>query len=100
MLKHDDFLTEIEWCIDQAFEESGKRFLKVQKEKYAFFSDEEKNKKNGVLVEKETLKKMVKFLLEHIFIQCGDKTFQQIIGIPRNQLCSVLGQPIPFRFRI
>jgi hypothetical protein len=88
MLEHKDLLHEINRSIDQAFEEAGKEFINVKKEKYAYFSETKTKSKNEVSIDKATLKNMVKFLVEHVFIQCGDKIFQQIIGIPMGTNCA------------
>jgi hypothetical protein len=55
----------------------------------AVFKDERKlsEKEKGNAISKEKLIEMVDFLIDHIFIKVGNKTFRQKVGIPMGTDC-------------
>ena len=89
MLEHTDLIKELNWCIDEAFSDA-KPYLTLKKitngKTEAFFTD--KNDKKSLNITANELKHMVKYLIDNIYIQCGDKIFRQTIGIPMGTNCA------------
>ena len=69
----------------QAYEGSGKKYLSVYKSKAAWVNNP---KKETAAYKKEELIDMIYYLIDNVYVTCGDSLFRQKIGIPMGTDCA------------
>ena len=83
-----NLLDSISQLISEAYRIRGAKYLIVQGNGTAYWSNTMSTRDHSIT--KDQLVKQIKFLVENIYIQVGDKIFRQTIGIPMGTDCAPL----------
>ena len=84
-IPHKSLKSQMVWVINQCFNESSRKFIKIEKNSANW------TKTRGthtVTWSKQQLICQVKYLIQNIYVTCGDSLFRQVIGIPMGTDCA------------
>lgn len=84
-IPHQKLKSKLSWVIKTAFKSSGKSFISVHKNG-ASWSD--KPKKNTLHLDCNKVIRLLRWLIDNIYVTFGDKCFRQVIGIPMGTDCA------------
>ena len=87
-IPHDLLLDSISQLISEAYRIRGAKYLIVQGDGTAYWSNTMSTRDHSIT--EDQLVKQIKFLVENIYIQVGNKIFRQTIGIPMGTDCAPL----------
>ena len=87
-IPHDLLLDSISQLISEAYRIRGAKYLVVQSDGIAYWSDTVLTREHSIT--EDQLVKLIKFLVDNIYIQVGNKIFRQTIGIPMGTDCAPL----------
>ena len=78
------------WIISEAFRQAknndGSQYLRVS-ENEAKWTNDGYAGNDDLIINVHKCKEMLDFLLDNMYVQCGDKTFKQVVGIPMGTDC-------------
>jgi len=84
-IPHKELRAAMAWVIQKAYQSAGSRFLSVYSKEAKWTN----NPRQGTFaVSAERLKRLLNLLLENVWVVCGQKVFQQKIGIPMGTDCA------------
>ena len=83
-LPHNKLKTALEWVITKCFNASSRKFIRIF-DKYATWS---RTRGKGRAWGKSDLINHINWLVDNIYVICGDKIFRQVIGIPMGTDCA------------
>lgn len=84
-IQHGDLKEAMKCIITEAYDDTKMKFLKLTS-RSAYWT--KKLKKDDLGFSCDRLIEMVNFLIDNIYVQCGDKVFKQNIGIPMGTDCA------------
>ena len=87
-IPHDLLLDSISQLISEAYRIRGAKYLVVQGDGTAYWSNTVLTREHSIT--EDQLVKLIKFLVDNIYIQVGNKIFRQTIGIPMGTDCAPL----------
>ena len=87
-IPHDLLLQSIEQLISEAYRLRGATYLIVKEDGTAYWSNIASSKHHSI--EEARLIEQIKFLVDNIYIQVGNRSFRQTIGIPMGTDCAPL----------
>ena len=87
-IPHSKLKTAIAWTIKKAFLGRGKKYIHVYKTRTCWSDTKMKSDGAGVQVTQKVLLNMVHYLIDNIFVTCGETVFRQAIGIPMGTDCA------------
>lgn len=87
-IPHSKLKDAIAWTIKKAFLGRGKKYINVYKTRTCWSDTKMKSDSAGVQVTQRILLNMVHYLIDNIFVTCGDMVFRQVIGIPMGTDCA------------
>ena len=87
-IPHSELKRAMAWVIKKAFTGQGKKYINVQKTRTCWSDSKMKPREGNWQVTKKELLDMVFYLIDNIYVTCGDKVFRQIIGIPMGTDCA------------
>ena len=85
-IPHTELKKQIKWVIDQAFNNESRKFIHIGKGSARWSKSRGKTKNCWDKVE---LFNHVKWLIDNIYVVCGDSLFKQKIGIPMGTDCAL-----------
>lgn len=89
MIEHEDLLNELYNVVDEAFDyHNTYEYLIVGKAKKAQWSNKGGSKNKRRAIDRDELKRLLKLLIDNIYVTFGDKVFRQFIGIPMGTDCA------------
>ena len=74
------------WSIEKAFNGRGKKYMHIYKSSARW--TKRKSKSESKQVDSEKLIQMINYLIDNVYVTCGDKVFRQVIGIPMGTDCA------------
>ena len=86
-IPHLDLKAEMKWVVEEAFrlaKEKGKDVLSLRGSSAEFVS----KTRSGKSISMVMLSSMIDYLIDHIYVACGDRLFRQTIGIPMGTNCA------------
>ena len=84
-IPHEKLKERIAMVINQCFNKDGRRYIRINKTS-ACWSKTRGNTKNSW--NKNELTAHVNYLIDNIYVTCGDELFRQVIGIPMGTDCA------------
>jgi hypothetical protein len=84
-IPHQKLKERMKQVVEEAYEGSGKKYLSVYKSKAAWVNNP---KEETAVYKKEELIDMVYYLIDNVYVTCGDSLFRQKIGIPMGTDCA------------
>lgn len=84
-IPHKSLKTQMTWVINQCFNASSRKFIKIDKHSASWTQSRGENK---VTWNKYQLIHQIKWLIDNIYVFCGDCLFRQVIGIPMGTDCA------------
>jgi hypothetical protein len=84
-IPHKQLKTQISWVIKMAFMSSKKPFISVYKNNASWTN---KPRKNTLSLDCKKLTRLMRWLIDNIYVTFGDKCFRQVIGIPMGTDCA------------
>ena len=87
-IPHDLLLDSISQLISEAYRIRGAKYLVVRSDGTAYWSNTTAMRDHSIT--KDQLVEQIKFLVDNIYIQVGNKIFRQTIGIPMGTDCAPL----------
>jgi len=84
-IPHKDLKKRIEKIIDQCFNKSNRRYISIGKTQANWNITRSKN--NPSWTKTETVEH-INYLIDNIYVMCGDSLFKQVIGIPMGTDCA------------
>jgi hypothetical protein len=90
-IPHQSLKDQMAWVINQCFNESARKYIQIGNHCAHWKKTRGKTKTTWT---KDELINHVKWLIDNIYVVCGDSLFRQKIGIPMGTDCSFLSQPV------
>ena len=87
-IPHDLLLQNIGLLVSEAYRIRGATFLTTTDKNEAYWTNTPSAK--GYNINEDTLLEQIRFLVDNIYIQVGNRTFRQTIGIPMGTDCAPL----------
>ena len=84
-IPHKSLKTQMTWVVNQCFNESSRKFIKIDKHSASWTQSRGENK---LTWNKYQLIHQIKWLIDNIYVVCGDCLFRQVIGIPMGTDCA------------
>ena len=84
-IPHAELKKQIKWVISQAFNDDSRKFIRIGNGSARWSKSRGKTKNCW---DKDELIKHVKWLIDNIYVVCGDSLFKQKIGIPMGTDCA------------
>ena len=84
-IPHKSLKTQIAWVINQCFNESSRKFIRVNKHSASWSKT---RGKDDFVWNKDELINRIHWLINNIYVCCGDSVFRQTIGIPMGTDCA------------
>ena len=85
-IPHKEPKQELVWVISQCFNNESRKFIRIGKASARWSSSRGKTKSH--CWNKDELIKHMKWLIDNIYVVCGDSMFKQKIGIPMGTDCA------------
>ena len=87
-IPHDLLLESIGQLISEAYRIRGAKYIVIKSDGTAYWSDAASTRDHNIT--EDRLVEQIKFLVDNIYIQVGDRIFRQTIGIPMGTDCAPL----------
>ena len=87
-IPHKDLKKEIAWVISECFNDDARRFIHIDVWREEARWSKTRGKDNDHVWNKEELIGHVEWLIDNIYVVCGDSLFKQVIGIPMGTDCA------------
>ena len=84
-IPHKKLKSQLSWVIKTAFQNSGKPFISVYENDARWTSAP---KKNTLYMDCSKVTRLMRWLIDNIYVTFGDRCFRQIIGIPMGTDCA------------
>ena len=88
-IPHKDLKNEIAWVISECFNDDTRRFIHIDECRREARWSKTRGKGNGHVWNKQDLIGHVNWLIDNIYVVCGDSVFKQAIGIPMGTDCAL-----------
>lgn len=88
-IPHQQLKAEMKWVVDTGFalaKHEGKSVLSLRGRSAGFVTEP----RSGKAISALKLTEMINYLIDNIYVTCGDKVFRQTIGIPMGTSCAPL----------
>lgn len=87
-IPHKDLKEEIAWVISESFNNDTRRFIHIDVWNKGSRWSKTRGKEEDLVWNKDELIGHVKWLIDNIYVVCGDSLFKQDIGIPMGTDCA------------
>ena len=87
-IPHKDLKREIAWVISESFNNDTRRFIHIDVWNKRARWSKTRGKEEDLVWNKDELISHVKWLIDNIYVVCGDSLFKQDIGIPMGTDCA------------
>ena len=87
-IPHKDLKREIAWVISESFNNDTRRFIHIDVWNKRARWSKTRGKEEDLVWNKDELIGHVKWLIDNIYVVCGDSLFKQDIGIPMGTDCA------------
>ena len=84
-IPHEKLKKRITRVIDQCFNKDGRRYIRINKASACWSRTRGNNKTSW---NKKELTDHINYLIDNIYVMCGDELFRQVIGIPMGTDCA------------
>ena len=84
-IPHKDLKREIAWVVSQCFNKDARRFIRVNTRTGEAHWSKTRGNKDHVWNKDELI---IVWLIDYIYVVCGDSLFKQVIGIPMGTDCA------------
>ena len=85
-IPHSKLKQQLAWVIKEAFNDKSRQFIRIGRGSARWSSS--RGKANDLCWDKDELIGHIKWLIDNIYVVCGDSMFRQVIGIPMGTDCA------------
>jgi hypothetical protein len=87
-IPHKELKKQIAWVISESFNKDARRFMYIDVRNERACWSKTRGKENELVWNKDELISHINWLIDNIYVVCGDSVFKQNIGIPMGTDCA------------